>query len=81
MHVHDMAPFANHKLDFTHTINKLSFGKAYPGMKNPLDGVSFKQVRLPLTAARWAAYWAALRPGCSRRPRCRTPPCALLRCI
>jgi hypothetical protein len=39
MHVHDVAPFGNELLDFTHKINKLSFGKPYPGMKNPLDGV------------------------------------------
>lgn len=44
MHVHDMAPFAGQKLDFSHTVNKLSFGKPYPGMKNPLDGVTFVQV-------------------------------------
>jgi endoplasmic reticulum-Golgi intermediate compartment protein 3 len=38
MHVHDLAPFAGSTLDFSHTINKLSFGLPYPGMKNPLDG-------------------------------------------
>lgn len=42
MHVHDIAPFGEATLDFTHTIHKLSFGKAYPGMKNPLDGVKGK---------------------------------------
>lgn len=40
MHIHDMAPFADKALDFTHTIRALSFGEAYPGMKNPLDGIS-----------------------------------------
>lgn len=39
MHIHDMAPFADKTLDFTHKIHSLSFGKQYPGMKNPLDGV------------------------------------------
>ncbi|GAX82664.1 hypothetical protein CEUSTIGMA_g10090.t1 [Chlamydomonas eustigma] len=43
MHVHDIAPFGDSLLDFTHTINKLSFGKPYPGMKNPLDGVKVKR--------------------------------------
>jgi hypothetical protein len=38
MHVHDIAPFGDAVMDFSHTIHKLSFGKAYPGMKNPLDG-------------------------------------------
>lgn len=43
MHVHDLAPFTNSKLDFSHTVNKLSFGQDYPGMKNPLDRISVKQ--------------------------------------
>ena len=43
MHVHDIAPFGDALLDFTHSINKLSFGKPYPGMKNPLDGVRVKR--------------------------------------
>ncbi|GIM11658.1 hypothetical protein Vretimale_15170 [Volvox reticuliferus] len=37
MHVHDIAPFGDAVIDFRHTINKLSFGAPYPGMKNPLD--------------------------------------------
>lgn len=40
MHIHDMAPFTDKTLDFSHTIRALSFGKPYPGMKNPLDNVS-----------------------------------------
>ena len=43
MHVHDIAPFGDALLDFTHSINKLSFGKSYPGMKNPLDGVKVRR--------------------------------------
>jgi endoplasmic reticulum-Golgi intermediate compartment protein 3 len=27
----------------SHTINSLSFGTSYPGMKNPLDGAKAKQ--------------------------------------
>lgn len=30
MHIHDMAPFTDKTLDFTHTIKGLSFGKPYP---------------------------------------------------
>lgn len=30
MHIHDMAPFTDKTLDFTHTIKQLSFGKPYP---------------------------------------------------
>jgi hypothetical protein len=37
MHIHDMAPFGDKPLDFSHKVNSMSFGKEYPGMKNPLD--------------------------------------------
>jgi hypothetical protein len=39
-HVHDIQSIADHLKDFhfTHSINSLSFGDAYPGMRNPLDG-------------------------------------------
>lgn len=37
MHVHDLAPFQGRKLDFSHTVNSLSFGQQFPGMRNPLD--------------------------------------------
>lgn len=30
MHIHDMAPFTDKTLDFSHTIRALSFGKPYP---------------------------------------------------
>ena len=43
MHVHDIAPFGDAFMDFSHTINKLSFGTPYPGMRNPLDNVHIKQ--------------------------------------
>lgn len=34
MHVHDIAPFGQDaKMDFTHIINKLSFGPPYTGSK------------------------------------------------
>jgi len=39
MHVHDLQPFKNLKYNLTHTLNKLSFGKEFPGVINPLDGV------------------------------------------
>eukprot|EP00798_Chlamydomonas_sp_ICE-L_P025639 gene25639-11297_t len=42
MHIHDIAPFGDAEMDFTHTITKLSFGPDYPGMKNPLDGLRVK---------------------------------------
>jgi len=40
MHVHDLQPFKGIDFNLTHTINRLSFGKEFPGMKNPLDTVS-----------------------------------------
>jgi hypothetical protein len=40
MHVHDLQPFKNLKFNLSHTINRLSFGKDFPGIVNPLDGVS-----------------------------------------
>jgi len=39
MHVHDMQPFRNLKFNLSHTVNRLSFGKEFPGIINPLDGV------------------------------------------
>lgn len=44
VHIHDMAPFADKPLDFTHVIKGLSFGPQYPGMRNPLDGVASSTV-------------------------------------
>lgn len=39
MHLHDLSPFkATQFFDFSHRINRLSFGKDFPGMVNPLDG-------------------------------------------
>ena len=39
MHVHDLMPFRTKKFDMSHKITKLSFGEAFPGVVNPLDGV------------------------------------------
>jgi len=39
MHVHDLQPFKNLKFNLSHTVNRLSFGKEFPGIVNPLDGV------------------------------------------
>ena len=43
MHVHDLVPFQDKNFDLSHTIKTLAFGKEYPGMNNPLDGVSVNQ--------------------------------------
>ena len=35
MHVHDVAPFGDVQMDFSHTVHKLAFGKPYPGEHAP----------------------------------------------
>jgi hypothetical protein len=40
MHIHDLQPFKQMKFDLSHTIRKLSFGVDYPGIVNPLDGLT-----------------------------------------
>jgi len=40
MHVHDLQPFKNMKYNMSHTIYRLSFGREFPGIVNPLDGVT-----------------------------------------
>jgi hypothetical protein len=39
MHVHDLQPIKNFNFNVSHTVNRLSFGKEFPGIVNPLDGV------------------------------------------
>jgi len=40
MHVHDLQPFQMKNFNMSHKINRLSFGEEYPGIVNPLDGIS-----------------------------------------
>ena len=40
MHVHDFQLFKKTYFNMSHTIHSLSFGNPYPGLVNPLDGVS-----------------------------------------
>jgi len=40
MHVHDLQPFKDYKFNLTHTIKRLSFGREFPGIVNPLDDIS-----------------------------------------
>lgn len=42
-HIHDMSPFKDRTFQMSHTIHSLSFGVPYPGMTNPLDGVTMEQ--------------------------------------
>jgi len=39
MHVHDLQPFRMSSWNISHRINRISFGKEFPGVINPLDGV------------------------------------------
>lgn len=43
VHMHDLAPFEGRALNFSHRIHRLVFGREYPGMRNPLDGVDVPQ--------------------------------------
>ena len=38
--VHDLQPFGVKLFNMSHTIKKLSFGREYPGIVNPLNGHS-----------------------------------------
>jgi len=38
-HVHDLQPFKQGEFNVSHQINRISFGKEFPGIVNPLDGV------------------------------------------
>lgn len=40
MHIHDLQPFKNLNFNMSHTINRLSFGREFPGIINPLDSVT-----------------------------------------
>eukprot|EP01089_Gocevia_fonbrunei_P020308 TRINITY_DN7540_c0_g1_i1.p1 TRINITY_DN7540_c0_g1~~TRINITY_DN7540_c0_g1_i1.p1 ORF type:complete len:393 (+),score=84.11 TRINITY_DN7540_c0_g1_i1:84-1262(+) len=40
MHVHDLQPFKMGLFNVSHTITRLSFGKEFPGIINPLDEVT-----------------------------------------
>jgi len=40
MHVHDIQVFGNKKFNLSHIVNRLSFGKEFPGIINPLDNAT-----------------------------------------
>ncbi|XP_064597397.1 endoplasmic reticulum-Golgi intermediate compartment protein 3-like [Liolophura sinensis] len=48
VHVHDLQAFAGQKFNITHKINHLSFGKDYPGIVNPLDGLNVKATEVQM---------------------------------
>jgi hypothetical protein len=62
-HVHDLSPFVGVEgFNFSHVIHKLSFGEEFPGVVNPLDGVTRRmedaqagvyQYRLSVVPARY----------------------------
>ncbi|KAJ8466362.1 hypothetical protein OPV22_028914 [Ensete ventricosum] len=43
IHAHDLLAFQTESYNISHRINKLSFGKEFPGVVNPLDGAQWKQ--------------------------------------
>lgn len=40
VHVHDLQALGGTKFNMSHTIHHMSFGEKYPGIVNPLDGIS-----------------------------------------
>jgi len=40
MHVHDLQPFPLTTFNISHNIHRISFGKEFPGIINPLDGIT-----------------------------------------
>lgn len=62
MHVHDLAPFQGRVLDFAHTVKTLSFGKQYPGMRNPLDNVQNPPKGTPQEALGMFSYFLKVVP-------------------
>lgn len=69
MHVHDLVPFQGLTFDLSHNIDKLSFGREYPGMKNPLDAVRVAKhnTRNPQGLAGTYQYFLKVRPISYRR--------------
>ncbi|WOL15927.1 hypothetical protein Cni_G24709 [Canna indica] len=43
INLHDLLAFQKERYNISHKINKLSFGKEFPGVVNPLDGAQWKQ--------------------------------------
>mmetsp|Transcript_7812 Transcript_7812/g.14539 ORF Transcript_7812/g.14539 Transcript_7812/m.14539 type:complete len:411 (-) Transcript_7812:112-1344(-) len=40
VHVYDLGAFSDGKFNISHSIHTLSFGEAFPGSQNPLDGIN-----------------------------------------
>lgn len=43
VHVHDLLTFQKDSYNISHKINRLTYGEYFPGVVNPLDGVTFTQ--------------------------------------
>ncbi|GFH13985.1 uncharacterized protein HaLaN_09956, partial [Haematococcus lacustris] len=73
MHVHDIAPFGDARMDFSHTINKLSFGTPFPGMVNPLDNTkSQRSAQAPHAAPTGMfQYFLKVSSGIKNRAGCK----------
>ncbi|KAF8069699.1 ergic3 [Scenedesmus sp. PABB004] len=67
MHIHDMAPFADKTLDFTHTVKALSFGRPYPVRPDAA-------CRAVAACARAAARGGARSSPLPRRAHAAAPP-------
>ena len=71
MHVHDLVPFKSAIFDTSHRIDKLSFGKPYPGIKNPLPGITVPRRNSKNPEGKPGAYqyFLKVKRGLNTRPR------------
>lgn len=59
MHLHDLSPFrADQFFDFTHKVDKVAFGAEFPGMINPLDGITRDHLQVAVQGM-WQYYLKA----------------------
>ena len=68
MHIHDLAPFTDKNFDMSHIINELSFGQPYPGIKNPLNGITVEQKSLQNPSGNTGMFQYFLRVPISTTP-------------
>lgn len=64
-HVHDLQAFKVSYFNTSHTIHRLSFGRDYPGLVNPLDGT--KKIAPPAVGSAMYQYFIKIVPTTYRR--------------
>lgn len=64
MHIHDMAPFTDKTLDFSHKIHSLSFGQSYPVSDQPVGVLALMPVESASISAMCPELGAGTACGC-----------------